>query len=271
MTEAGPLVQLQISLSRVPWRMAPAWAVLAGAFAAGAPLDDSSLWLRVVAAVVLGDLAWGVLRRYVTPVDASAGAERGLSALLPYAQPDAPVSHLVRELALEGANWHGAFAGIIFALGGGLLLGLPAFGLSIVAILVTVVAWPIARRGDTPAAGFALLDVFLPFALGLLAAGWFVVRPIPWQPLLVAAAFTCLQWGMLRAAARNNGKIALNVGLGVAAVLTVLIGLGMPWAAAVAAVLLAPVLYWLGNPGSAVAWAAPWSMLALFVAALALR
>jgi hypothetical protein len=298
LTEAGPLVQLQISLSRVPWRLAPAWSVLAGALAAGSRVDNPTLWLRVVAAIVLGDLAWGVLRRYVSitpsgrrPVDAS-------SLVLPYAQPDSPLSSLVSELSLEGVDWHGAVAGVILALGGALLLGLPAFVLSLGAIVVTVVAWALARRGEAPAACFALLDVLLPFALGLLAAGCTLRQPVQfavaWQPLLVAAGFTILQWGALRSAALVGRRFAqVGLGLGVFAVLVVLIGLGMPFAAAVSAVLLAPAVYWLtrdadlpatsgGGPGpygagtpagraSSAAWAAPWLMLALFVGALAIR
>ncbi len=245
MTEAGPLVQLQISLSRIPWRIAPAWSVLAGALAAGTALGDPALWLRVVAAVVLGDLAWGILRRYVTAAGGSQAVDPGFTALLPYAQPDSPVSLVVRELSADGAGWHGAFAGLVLALGGSLLLGLPALVLSVAAIVVTVVAWALARRGDEPAACLALLDVLLPFALGLIAAGGLARRPLAWQPLLVAAAFSVLQWGALRrAAGRGQGAFVLGVG----AVLLALIGLAMPWAAAVSAVLLAPALYWLGRP-----------------------
>ncbi len=300
MTEAGPLVQLQISLSRAPWRLAPAWAVLAGALAAGRPLDDAALWLRVVAAVVLGDLAWGVLRRYATAAPAAGHASPALAAVLPYAQPDSPASLLVRELSIGGTDWHGAFAGLLLAVGGALLLGLPALVLSFAAIVVTAVAWALARRGDAPAACFALLDVFLPFVLGMLAAGWLAVEPLTrtvgWQPLLMAAAFTVLQWGALRAGALRAGELRagtlrvgrgplFGLGLGVLAVLVAQIGLRVPWAAAVSAVLLAPPLYWFGRdaagpvgaggtpaPGAASsAWAAPWLVLALFVAALALR
>ncbi len=286
MTEAGPLVQLQISLSRVPWRLAPAWSVLAGAFAAGKPLDDPAWWLRVVAALVLGDLAWGVLRRYVAASPDRRPTPGRLGAVLPYAQPDSPVSAAVRELSLEGTDWHGALAGIILVLGGALLLGVPAFVLSFVAILVTIVAWALARRGDMPAACFALLDVFLPFALGLVAAGWGASSVPAWQPLLVGVAFTILQWGALRSAAPSASRRPwLGLALGSLAVLAALVGLAMPWAAAIAAVLLVPPLYWLGKPRSgpgsnlgtraqvlaSSAWAAPWLMLALFVAALALR
>jgi hypothetical protein len=104
LTEVGPLVQLQIAVSRVPWRIAPAWSVLAGSLAVAGSLNDPALWLRVVAAVVLGDLAWGLLRRYVPPPGTDPGKLSGVSALLPYAHPDAPVSHLVAALALNGAN-----------------------------------------------------------------------------------------------------------------------------------------------------------------------
>ncbi|MGE5603283.1 MAG: hypothetical protein ACM30E_09545 [Nitrososphaerales archaeon] len=286
MTEAGPLVQLQISLSRVPWRLAPAWSVLAGAFAAGQPLADPALWLRVVAAIVLGDLAWGILRRYVAASPGKVSPPDPIEIALPYAQPDSPVSALIRELSVGGTNWHGAFAGLILALGGALLLGLPAFVLSLIAVLITVVAWAEARRGDAPAACFALLDVLLPFVLGMLAAGWSLHSPLAWQPLLVGAAFTVLQWGVSKSAAPNaRGRPGRSLAPGVLAVLVVLVGLAMPWAAAVAAVLLAPPLYWLGRDpagpaavsgttvrqAASLAWAAPWLMLALFVAALALR
>lgn len=291
MIEAGPLVQLQISLSRVPWRLAPAWSVLAGAFAADAAFDNPALWLRVVAAVVLGDLAWGVLRRYVQHPPASRQHAGTPVVVLPYAQPDAPLGSFVHALSLDGTDWRGALAGVIFALGGALLLGLPALALSLAAVVVTVVAWALTRRGDVPAACFALLDVFLPFVLGLLAAGWLEtgasVASLSWQPLLVAAAFAVLQWGALRSTARVG---ASSFACGVLVVLVVLIGLRMPWAAAMAAVLLAPPLYWLSRnygvaagvwgtpaPGTQAhsaassTWAAPWLMLALFIAALAVR
>jgi hypothetical protein len=245
------------------------------------------MWLRVVAAVVLGDLVWGVLRRYVSASAAGAQASARFDAFLPYAQPHAPISAFVRELSLDSVDWRGALAGALLALGGGLLLGPPAFVLSVAAVLLTVVAWALARRGDTPAASFSLLDVFLPFALGLTAAGWSsyggMAPASAWQPLLVAAAFTVLQWGVLQCAAHAEQRRAvIGLAFGALAVLVVQVGLGMPFAAGVSAVLLAPALYWLngdpgargrsaGTPAATGAWAAPWLMLALFVASLALR
>lgn len=277
MTEAGPLVQLQISLSRVPLRIAPAWSVLAGALAVAPTLSDPALWLRVVAAVVLGDLLWGILRQYAQARPDGAGQGALFALPLPYAQPNAPMSRLLGSLTYGGATWHGALAGVVLALGGGLLLGLPAVGLSLIVIVITALAGPLARRGDAPSAAFALLDALLPWTLGMLAAGWASVDALRWQPLLVGLALTVLQWGVLRATAKEQGaSLALTVGA--LAVIVALVALRLPGAAALTAVLLAPALYWLGRRDGAaafgparIAWAGPWLMLTLFVAAMALR
>jgi hypothetical protein len=275
LTEAGPLVQLQISLSRVPLRIAPAWSVLAGALAVAPALGDPALWLRVVAAVVLGDLAWGILRQYAQ--SQPAGATQGAALALPYAQPAAPLSRLLGSLTLGGATWHGAVAGVVLALAGGVLLGWPALALSVAAIALTALAGPYSRRGDLPAGVFATLDVLLPWTLGMLAAGWPNGAQVGWSPLVVAAALTVTQWGALRAThARRGAPVAVSAGA--LALVVALAALRMPGAAALAAVLMAPPLYWLTESGldeermrPRIAWAGPWLMLTLFVAALALR
>ncbi len=277
MTEAGPLVQLQISLSRVPLRIAPAWAVLGGALAVAPTLGDPALWLRVVAAVVLGDLAWGLLRQYAQARPDAAGQGAVFALPLPYAQPHAPMSRLLGSLTYGGATWHGAAAGVVLALGGGLLLGWPAVGLSLVAIVITALAGPLARRGDAPAAAFAALDALLPWTLGMLAAGWADARPLRWAPLVVAVALTALQWGVLRATAAGRRGAPLALTLGALIVIAALAALRMPGAAALAAVLLAPPLYWLArirdeaDAAARFACSGPWLMLTLLLAALALR
>ena len=276
MTEAGPLVQLQISLSRVPLRIAPAWSVLAGAVAVARAPGDPGLWIRVVAAVILGDLAWGVLRQYAA---ATVSAQPVAFALpLPFAQPTAPLSRLLGGLAFGGATWHGAAAGVVLALGGAILLGWPAVALSLIAIGVTALAGPLARRGDYPAAAYACLDVLLPWTLGMVAAGW-KLRGDPWLgPLGVAAALTALQWGVLRAANGEGRGAPRALAAGTLAVIAALAAFRMPGAAGLAAVLLAPPLYWLAGAGgrernraSDFSWSGPWLMLTLFVVAIALR
>jgi hypothetical protein len=277
LTEAGPLVQLQISLSRVPLRIAPAWSALAGALAVAPALGDPAVWLRIVAAVVLADLAWGVLRQYAQARPETEGQGAVFVLPLPYAQPAAPMSRLLGSLTYGGATWHGAVAGVVLTLGGGLLLGWPAVGLSLIAILLTALAGPLARRGDAPAAPFALLDVLLPWTLGMFAAGWASGNGLTWPPLVVAAALTLLQWGAARATASGHGATRA-LPFGALAVVVALVALQMPGAAALSAALMVPPLWWLARGDSAAAfghartgWAGPWLMLTLFVAALALR
>ena len=60
---AGPLIGLGRSVSPGVWRIGPAWAVLAGALASGAPLLGNAVPLRLVGAAILADSAWGVLWR----------------------------------------------------------------------------------------------------------------------------------------------------------------------------------------------------------------
>ncbi len=276
MIEAGPLVRLHVTLSRAPWRIAPAWAVLAGALAVGSPVSQPAFALRVVAAVVLGDMAWGLLRRsWVTSV-ISASADPAPRVEFPYSQDDAPLSRALRALTLIGLTWHGALAGLIVLLGGGLLIGLPAVALSVVAVFIGVQSWSTARRGVTPAVSMALLDVLLPWLLGMFAVGWACAdAPLRWPPLFVALGFTVLQWAMLHAATSRAGQRSLANEIGIIAVLSVLVALRMPWAAAVVAVLLAPVAYWFHadehDGGSISACSGPWALLAILVAALALR
>jgi hypothetical protein len=276
--EAGPLVQLQISLSRIPWRIAPAWSVLAGALAVAPSEPEPALALRVVAALVLGDMTWGLLRRYKSPGGDINQAGEVQRVHLPYSQDYAPLSRGVGALALSGVRWQDALAGSLLALGGALLIGASAVVLSVLALFVTAAARPSMRRGETPAASFALLDVPLPWLLGMLAAGWTYVDFSRWQPLLVAIAFGVLEWSLLRVAIVGSVRRSVEVGFGVLVVLCVLVALGMPWATATVAVLLAPPMYWLSSSGSehdSIAArsvrAGPWMLVALLIAARALR
>lgn len=279
MIEAGPLVRLHVSLSRAPWRIAPAWAVLAGALAVGSPDPQPALALRVAAAVVLGDIAWGLLRRSEATGAVIADAAQMRRAELPYSKDDAPLSRALRALALNGVTWHGLLASFIFLLGGGFLIGLPALTLSMVAVLIGIVSRSSTRRGVAPALSMALLDVLLPWLLGMFAVGWRLGDVVSrWPPLLVALGFTILQWSTVQAAASRTGRRSLAVGTGIAAVLGILFALHMPWTAAAVAVLLAPVVNWFhdaeredASVSVCSARAGPWALISLFVAALSLR
>mgnify|MGYP000947334009 CR=1 FL=1 len=165
--------------------------------------------------------------------------------------------------------------GFIFLLGGGVLIGLPAVALSVIAVLIGLWSWSSARRDVTPAMSMALLDVLLPWLLGMFSVGLACADiPSRWQPLLVALGFTVFHWGTLHAVTGRAGQRSLAVWIGIVVVLAVLVALRMPWAAAVVAVLLAPVAYgyYAGEvQGSVTAYGGPWALISLLVAALALR
>src|SRR5512135_2622598 len=85
--DAGPLLGLRLSVSRHPWRIGPAWALVAGALAAGVPFADGTSLLRLAGAIVLADAAWGS----VWSVMARGGAREPDEPWgLPYVQPAAP-------------------------------------------------------------------------------------------------------------------------------------------------------------------------------------
>lgn len=275
MTQAGPLIQLQISVTRTAWRLAPAWSVLAGAAAVMrlpvSPIDG----LRVVGAVALGDLVWGMLRRATEVHAAHTEIARAPSA--PYEQPAAPLGRLVQILRKADVSWQSAVAGVALALGGGLLYGWAGLLLSLVALACILVGWSMASQDRMPAACHAALDVLLPWMLGMAAAGRLGDGDVPWEALVIGAAFTVLQWGFLRTTQGTAASSPMPLLLGMGGVISVLVALGLPWAVALTAVLLAPVTYWFtgassdGSGGRRVAWAAPAFHLALFVAAFALR
>ncbi len=300
---------MRLAVSRAVFRLGPAWSVVAGAVAVGALRPDAAALLRVLTAAVLADLAWGAIRQVipVVPVAVSLTVPPARVApaagMLPYAQPDAPLARWLAALtpvhpldmvflAESGASapatrvqtgaWQGVLVvgGLAFVLS--LLLGWPAVMLTVVVLATIWTAAAIARSGELPALAHALLDVGWPWLLGVTLAAseladrtgggaWAAVHPA----LLLAAAFTVLQWGMYRG--RRNAQLQPSVTPALAwcgqlAVIGVLVGLRQPWAVAFVAALLAAPSFWLARvrPGT---WAGamPWWWAASFVAAFALR
>ncbi len=280
-SDAGPLVSLQISLSRTVWRIGPAWSVLGGTLVAGAPILSADALLRFAAAVALADLAWGVLRRAI-PAQPVAGLVTGpVIPSLPYSQADSPLSRLLGNLTSgqgrsldETRRVLQEFSiGLAFTILLSLLLPQPAFIVSAAAVMV--VSWAWVRRGQQPALGLALLDVGLPWLLGAVLA-WGGTLSI-WPVLLLGAGFTLLQWGdhrwWLTAGKRPGG-----VWVGMAAVLGALIVLRQPWALVLVAGLFLPAAGYLlrarregFSTGAWRALALPWWWAALLLAALVAR
>lgn len=251
--ESGPLVRATFSLNRATWRIGPAWAVLAGAVAAGWSPSGAGAILHLAAAVILGDLVWGSLRWAVPPgpVRSSSPDSQATLVLLPYARPEAPFARFLQALGIgmgmpAGRSWQPVAFGIVLALGLGWFLGPAALVLTLVALLTTAWAWAWAiRRGQSPALVLALLDVALP---GLLGASLSWASSPVGRPLLVAVAllagFSVLQWGVYRGA-RQVG--AWQAWAGQLVVLAALVVLQRPVACAIVAALFAPATWWLAR------------------------
>jgi hypothetical protein len=288
----GPLLGVRVLLSRNFWRVGPAWAVLAGAVASGASLAGEHALLRLIGAMALADAAWGAVWRLTAGRVVGGLPVNDARPMLPYARPDSPAGRLTAQLQRLACSshlasqpnitsgWQELMVGLVLTGGLGLLLGMSALALSLVALSVLGLAWALRQRGAYPAFLYGLLNVGLPWMLGVtLAEADGVVSLIGRQisSLALAAAFTALQWATGRAYHAERGG-AFGVWSGQLAVLAVLIGLREVWALAIVTGLFLPPSWWLlWATGSKVdredLWprCAPWWWVALLVTAVAVR
>ena len=272
--ETGPLVHLHFAPSRMLWRIGPAWAVVAGAVAAGASLGNAASLLRLATAVILADLVWGILRRIIPDSPGTEGTAALRTPSLPYGRSDAPLAQVLQTVAsgqhVSTAPWLGWLGGLALSLVLSLLLGTPALLITALAVGLIFLTRALFRRDCCPSFCLALLDVGLPWALGAAlvwpnvdgaARVWFV-------RMGMAAAFTVLQWGLYRARF-SAGRRLVALYFGQVILLGALVLLRQPWAVAVAALLLAPPTWWLARRDAAevaLVRALPWwwaSMLAV--------
>jgi hypothetical protein len=280
---AGPLIGLSVSISPDVWRIGPAWAVLAGALASGVPLLGDAVPLRLVGAAILADSAWGVFWRLTAADDADRLEQRAEDHHLPYFRSQSPAGRaigMMRDIA-PGASWRELTTALVLTGVLGLLLGVSALVLSVVAYAVILWAWALGRAGKQPAVCDALLNVGLPWLLGLALARdalpWSDASPVLLPGIVMGAAFTALQWGARRAYL-SNGSRMLAVWLGQAAVLLALIGVEQPQLVVLAAALFLPPMSWLWRSAAmatdierALRQSGPWWLTAMLLGAIALR
>jgi hypothetical protein len=280
---AGPLIGLRVSVSPGVWRIGPVWAVLAGALASGAPLLGDAIPLRLVGAAILADSVWGVLWRLTAADDTERLNQPAENDHPPYFQPQSPAGRalgMLHDIA-PGASWRESVAALVLTGVLGLLLGASALVLSAVAYVVILWAWALARAGKQPAGCDALLNVGLPWLLGLVLARDAMQRsggvPLLLPGVVMGIAFTTLQWGAHRAYL-SHGIRVFAVWLGQAAVVVALIGLDQPWALVLVAALLLPPMMWLWRSNAmamgvegALWQSGPWWLAAMLLSSVALR
>ena len=264
--DAGPLMQLHIAPSRTLWRIGPAWAVVAGAVAAGAPLGNADTLLRLAAAATMADLIWGILRRIIPDSPRSDRTVTPTVSSVPYGHSDAPLAGFLQTIAVgersATAPWLGWLGALALTVALSLLLGTPMLLISTLAVGLIFLTRALLQRGYCPALCLAFLDVMLPWVLGA-ALVWpdmnGEVRRWVWLGIL-ATAFTVLQWGLYRARF-SAGQRMVGLWLGQMILLGALIALRQPWAVALTALLLAPPTWWLARRAgadAALARSLPW-------------
>lgn len=251
--ETHSVLGLRVWLTRQPFRLAPAWAVLAGALASGGLRGRRDNVLLLVLAMVLADGLWSQL--WALRVRQGRSAAAGATPPLPYAAPEAPATRLWRWLASSVGNeesaqpvaaWQSLLMAVLFAFGLAALLGPVALALTVAALLLAGLARYLLSGRWTGALAQAVFEIGLAWLLGhLLVAGltW------PMLPMLLAVGYVLLHAGALALCDRRGLWL---VNLAQLIPLACLIAARQPLAAgALGITLLAPLAWqpWLRQSG----------------------
>ena len=192
-----------------PWRLAPAWCLLAGVLLAGDWTFTANSLLRLLLALLLVDPAWGALWSQMTHFfQESAAVVTPRLLPLPYARAEAPATRLWQWLHRDGETGRGADTLLAFLMTGALSLVLRPAGIvaSTLAALLTLAA--AADRHHHPSLvrlAQAVLAVALPWWLGAnlftgeSASLW--PRSSDRELWFLAVGFTLLAFGMEQALA----------------------------------------------------------------------
>lgn len=273
---ASSLVNAQTWADRAFWRPAALWAGLAGGLAAGASVDGID-WRALALALLLVDVLWGAVwrlaggRDLLLPLAPHAVRQQ---IWLPYLQPESPAARV-----FSGSHqdlWPLAFRvgapTMLLALVVAAVLGVEAFGLTLIVVTLTVLGWTARHtlRG-IPIVLASLVSIGLPWLL-LFWQSAASAAPA-WSAALAAAAlWTLHHWGEVRILGDGHDAIAMLLlaagELGVCVLL--IVGQAPLWLAAVVLLLLPT---WLAIvQGRAVGrQMQPLWLLAMLLSALALR
>ena len=282
---SAPILGLGIYFNSSPWRLGPAWAVLAGALASQAPIWGGENLLRLGGSILLADALWGVFwqqtapRRRVLP-------ERARSVNLPYSGTHSPMMDALSGLRYEATEddeigCQGILAALGLAAVLGLLLGFPAIVLSLLALIASVGVRLMVRLGRKPALAIAILVIGLPWALGASLA-WTGAAQLPTEALttglLLSVAFTMLAWSVYSVSLSGSRRQVWSIWVGQVVVLVALMIVGDSLALAVVGGLFVVPCFWLSRNADsahevtdALRNSGPWWLASMLGAALTVR
>ena len=238
---------MRLWLTRSPWRLCAAWAVIAGALASGGLALPSRDWVRLLLLVFLADPAWGSLWTVL--------AERRRDALddsiplaapaLPYLLPGSPAARLLgwaeSDLSLMTA-WRLGLPGLLAAGAVSLILGREAVITTGLAILFCLVGWVTRRLNGQPNGwAQAMLTMGLPWALGYVA-----YAPVSGSAAALALAFVL--WQRAALGIEQGGRLAWPM-LAVSQIIAlgVLVSAHLPMWAGGLALVIAPTWWMAGS------------------------
>jgi len=287
----GPLMKLEVRVSRPLTWLSPAWAALCGAVASGWLTFSGQNLLFLLIALFLADALWGTLWHLIAERDWVASSnwcpqvqEASLLAL-PYTAPGSPSHRVFSRLGRKLDWWravlwprHGpAFVGLVAALPLTLILaiilGQRVIILTVAALALMVLALLRTRRHSAPPLSLqAILEMGLAWLAGHTAFG-----SLTWWSFLLAILYTVAYHSCLKLA-KNGGKPSLILlKASQAAVVALLICLRQPVVAGVVGLLLLPqmLLQPFLDQGQVELWylrrTRPFLMAGMLLAALAIR
>jgi hypothetical protein len=283
---SGPILGLGFYLNSSPWRLGPAWAVLAGTLASQAPIWGSENLLRLGGSLLLADAVWGVFWQQTTPQQRVL-PKRARTVVLPYSDTQSPLREALAGLRGEATgnggetDWPGMLAVLGLAAVLSLWLGWPAVALSFLALVASVGVRGMVRRGKNPALTLALLNTGLPWGLGA-SLGWADGARPSFESLQVSLplglAFMALTWSMYRVPLSGSSSQVWPIWLGQVVVLVTLVAVGAPLALAVVGSLFVVPGLWLSRHGGSAQEVADvlrnsglWWLASMLASALAVR
>ena len=260
------LIGLRVWLAGNPWRPRPAWAVVAGALAAGAvpwrQQDAVALLLLVFLADALWGSVWGLLGGRAAFF--AGGVNGGFASPLPYTQPGSPAARWFAWLqGPEGRAWRDGAVALAWALFLAGLVSAKALALTGTVGILAILSRDRATGQPLGRLAAGLVALGLPWALGVhLFGAW------GWRNLLPAASFTLL------AASIHGSVFRFGVGVAHIAIIAFLVWERLPLAAGGVGLLLWPPMLWVVQGVESpllLRRAGPWWLAALLASAWATR
>jgi chlorophyll synthase len=282
----GPLMKLEVRITRPLTWLGPAWAALCGALASGWLTLSGQNLLFLLIVLFLADALWGTLWHLIAERDwcvssiaQHSQAQQASLTALPYTAPGSPSHRIFSRLGRMRAWWRQSpgFVGLVVAssltLILAIILGQRVIILTTAALAIMVLALLRARRHSAPPLSLrAILEMGFAWLAGHTAFG-----PLtPWS-FLLAIFYTVVYHGCLKLATSSGKRWLILIEVSQAAVVALLIFLKQPVMAGVAGLLLLPQMLlqpFLGQGGVELWYlrrTRPFLMAGMLLAALAIR